>query len=68
MDNSCVGHKQLYCDNTKLRAKISFVKALNSQASQVAVETADSAIARFDSNGKKSIADKRYPKFKKNCG
>ncbi len=67
MDNRGVGQKELYRYNTKLRAEFSFVNALNSHACQVAVERAYSAIARFYSNCKKSIPQKGYPKFKKNC-
>jgi putative transposase len=40
MDNSCVGHKQLYRHNTALTGEFPFVKALNSQACQIAVERA----------------------------
>jgi putative transposase len=67
MDNRGVGQKELYRYNTALRAEFSFVNALNSHACQVAVERAYSAIARFYSNCKKSIPQKGYPKFKKNC-
>jgi len=67
MDNRGVGQKDLYRYNTALRAEFSFVNALNSHACQVAVERAYSAIARFYSNCKKSIPQKGYPKFKKNC-
>jgi putative transposase len=67
MDNRGVGQKDLYRYNTALRAEFSFVSALNSHACQVAVERAYSAIARFYSNCKKSIPQKGYPKFKKNC-
>ena len=67
MDNPGVGQKDLYRYNTALRAEFSFVNALNSHACQVAVERAYSAIARFYSNCKKSIPQKGYPKFKKNC-
>ncbi|MCF4970427.1 RNA-guided endonuclease InsQ/TnpB family protein [Nostoc sp. CMAA1605] len=67
MDNRDVGQKELYRYNTALRAEYSFVKDLNSHATQVAVERAYSSIARFYNNCKKQIpGQKEYPKFKKN--
>ncbi|UKO99979.1 RNA-guided endonuclease InsQ/TnpB family protein [Nostoc sp. UHCC 0870] len=67
MDNRDVGQKELYRYNTALRAEYSFVKDLNSHATQVAVERAYSSIARFYYNCKKQIpGQKGYPKFKKN--
>ncbi|MGH1392844.1 MAG: RNA-guided endonuclease InsQ/TnpB family protein [Trichormus sp.] len=53
MDNRGVGQKELYRYNTALRAEYSFVKDLNSHATQVAVERAYSSIARFYYNCKK---------------
>jgi len=68
MDNRGIGQKELYRHNTALRAEYPFVKALNSHACQVAVEWANSAIARFYDNCRKSIPGKKgYPKFKKDC-
>ena len=68
MDNSCVGQRELYRYNTALRAEFPLVKALNSQACQVALDRAYTSIAGFYSNCKKSIPGKKgYPKFKKNC-
>lgn len=67
MDNRGVGQKELYRYNTALRAEYSFVKDLNSHATQVGVERAYSSIARFYDNCKKGICGKKgYPKFKKN--
>jgi putative transposase len=67
MDNRGVGQKELYRYNTALRAEYSFVKDLNSHATQVGVERAYSSIARFYDNCKKGILGKKgYPKFKKN--
>jgi putative transposase len=67
IDNRGVGQKELYRYNTALRAEYSFVKDLNSHATQVGVERAYSSIARFYDNCKKQIPGKKgYPKFKKN--
>ncbi|MBD2196718.1 MULTISPECIES: RNA-guided endonuclease InsQ/TnpB family protein [Calothrix] len=67
MDNPGVGQKDLYRYNTALRAEYSFVKDLNSHATQVGVERAYSSIARFYNNCKKGIPGKKgYPKFQKN--
>lgn len=67
MDNRGVGQKELYRYNTALRAEYSFVKDLNSHATQVGVERAYSSIARFYDNCKKGMPGKKgYPKFKKN--
>ncbi|MFK0732830.1 MAG: RNA-guided endonuclease InsQ/TnpB family protein [Gloeotrichia echinulata GP01] len=67
MDNPGVGQKDLYRYNTVLRSEYSFVKDLNSHATQVGVERAYSSIARFYNNCKKGIPGKKgYPTFKKN--
>jgi putative transposase len=67
MDSRGVGQKELYRLSKTLREEFPFVKALNSSACQASVERAYSAIAQFYSNCKKSIPQKGYPKFKKNC-
>ncbi len=67
MDGQKVNRAELYRYNTKLRCEFSFVKDLNSHASQASVERCWSSIARFLDNCKKQIKGKKgYPRFKKN--
>ncbi len=72
MDGQKVNRAELYRYNTRLRSEFSFVKDLNSHASQASVEKCWSSIARFFDNCKthsrQQIPGKKgYPRFKKNA-
>ena len=55
IDGKNVSRAELYRYNTKLRSEFSFVKDLNSHATQASVERCWSAIARFFDNCKKRV-------------